>query len=144
MELWTTLDMIRYYFTKSLQEYQFRCFHNIILGIHEDDIHSYNASRVSLLEQVNIILEREKEHTHKSSKNCKQLRQLRIVLGRIIEWTTNARLPRAISNAQDKYYKPYTHIMHVYIMVSIDKFPHMLKTLVIYLYKCQNICNMIV
>ena len=43
MEVFYTLDMIRDYFTKALQGYQFKCFHHIILGIHEVDITSYNA-----------------------------------------------------------------------------------------------------
>ena len=43
MELCTTLDMIGDYFTKALQGYQFISLCNIIIGIHEDDITSYNA-----------------------------------------------------------------------------------------------------
>ena len=46
----TTFDMIGDYFKKSLQGSQFRRFRNIILGIHEDDIPSYNASGRALLE----------------------------------------------------------------------------------------------
>ena len=56
VELCTTLYMIEYYFTKSLQGYQFRCFCNIIIGIHEDDIPSYNASGRALLEYRKIKL----------------------------------------------------------------------------------------
>ena len=39
-----SVDTIGVYFTKALQGSQFSCFCNIIIGIHEDDIHSYNAS----------------------------------------------------------------------------------------------------
>ena len=45
MELYPTLDMIGDYFTKELQGSQIRHFHNIILGITEDEITSYNVSR---------------------------------------------------------------------------------------------------
>ena len=38
VEFCPTFDMIRDYFTKALQGSQFRRFHNIVLGIHEDDI----------------------------------------------------------------------------------------------------------
>ena len=58
MEFCPTLDMIRDYFTKALQGSQFHRFCNIILGIHEDDIPSYNAYRRALLEEVKIKLER--------------------------------------------------------------------------------------
>ena len=39
-----TLDTIGDYLTKAVQGYQFCQFHNIIIGIHEDDIPSYNES----------------------------------------------------------------------------------------------------
>ena len=51
MEFCPTLDMIGDYFTKALQGSQFRRFRNIILGIYEDDITAYNASRRALLEK---------------------------------------------------------------------------------------------
>ena len=44
MDLCLTLDNIRDYFTKALQGSQFNHFSNIILGIHEDYIPSYNMS----------------------------------------------------------------------------------------------------
>ena len=50
IELCATLEMIGDYFTKALQGYQLRCFRNIILGIHEDDIPAYNSSGSALLE----------------------------------------------------------------------------------------------
>ena len=68
MELFPTLDMIGDYFTKALQESRFRLFHNIILGIHEDDIPDYNVYRRALIEERKIKLKKEKEESHKSSK----------------------------------------------------------------------------
>ena len=65
MELCPTLDMIGYYFAKALQRYQFRCFHNIILGIHENEITPYNASGIALIEEIKIELERDKEEDNK-------------------------------------------------------------------------------
>ena len=59
MEVCPTLYMIRNYFTKALQGSQFHCFRNIIIGMHEDDITSYNASREAFLEGQKIKLERE-------------------------------------------------------------------------------------
>ena len=44
VEFCPTLNMIGDYFTKALQGYPFFCFNNIIIGIHENDISSYNAS----------------------------------------------------------------------------------------------------
>ena len=46
---------------KALQGYQFSCFRNIIIGIHEYDINSYNESGRSLLEEKKIKLDRDKE-----------------------------------------------------------------------------------
>ena len=43
VELFPTLDKIGECFMKALQGYQLRCFCNIIIGIHEDDITSYSA-----------------------------------------------------------------------------------------------------
>ena len=56
-----TLDMIRDYFTKALQGYQFCRFCDIILGIHEDDISSCNISGRAFLEDQNIKLGKDKE-----------------------------------------------------------------------------------
>ena len=61
MELCPTLDMIGDYFTKALQEFQFRNFRNIILGIHKDDISAYNASGGALLEERKLELMKYKE-----------------------------------------------------------------------------------
>ena len=57
MELCTTLDMIGDYLTKALQGSQLSCFSNIILGIYEDAIPSYNESRRTLIEERNIKLD---------------------------------------------------------------------------------------
>ena len=51
MEFSTTLNMIRDYLKMEQQVSQFRHFHRIIIGIHEDDIPSYNDSRRALLEE---------------------------------------------------------------------------------------------
>ena len=50
VEFCPTLDTTRNYFTKALQGYQFCHDCNIIIGIHEDNINSYNASGIALLE----------------------------------------------------------------------------------------------
>ena len=68
MKFYLTLNMIRDYFTKGLQEYQFRLFCNIIPGIHEDGIPSYNESGIALLEEKNIKLEKDKEEAQKAAK----------------------------------------------------------------------------
>ena len=68
MELCPTLGTIRDYFTKALQGYKFRRFRNIIFGIHEDDITSYNASGWSFLEEKKIKLYKEKEEAKKAAK----------------------------------------------------------------------------
>ena len=60
MELCTTLDMIGHYFTKVLLGSQFRFFHNIIIGIHEDDTPSYNASGRAFLKERKIKVEKER------------------------------------------------------------------------------------
>ena len=61
VECFPNFDMIGDYFTKALQESQFCRFCNIILGIHEDDIPSYNASGRALLEERELKLKKEKE-----------------------------------------------------------------------------------
>ena len=58
MDLCPTLDMIGNYFTKALQGSHFCRFRNIILGIHEDEITSYNASVRAFIEEQKIKLER--------------------------------------------------------------------------------------
>ena len=68
MELYPTLDMIEYYFKKVLQGSQFHHYHNIILGIHEDKILSYNEFRIALLEEKKLELDREKEESQKASR----------------------------------------------------------------------------
>ena len=68
VEFCPTLDMIGDYFSKALQGYQFRCFRNIILGIHEDDIPSYDASGRAFLEERKIKLRKYKEKSQKYAK----------------------------------------------------------------------------
>ena len=54
VEFCPTLDMIGDYLTKAMQGSKFRRFSNIILGIHEDDIPSYNMSGIELIEEKKI------------------------------------------------------------------------------------------
>ena len=63
-----TFDMIGDYFTKSLQGSQLCRFRNIVLGIHEDDIPAYNASRRALLEEQKLKLNKEKEEAQEAAK----------------------------------------------------------------------------
>ena len=63
-----TMYIIKYYFTKALQGSQFRCFCNIIIGIHEYEIPAYNASRRALHEEGKLKLKEEKEWSHKTAK----------------------------------------------------------------------------
>ena len=60
MEFCTNLDMIGDYFTKALQGSQFCRFCNIIIGIHEYDISSYNASIKAFLEEQKLKLDNKK------------------------------------------------------------------------------------
>ena len=68
MEFCPTFDMIGDYFTKALQGSQFRRFHNIILGIHEDDIPAYNASGRALFEERKLKLKKQKEEAQEDAK----------------------------------------------------------------------------
>ena len=68
MEICPTLDMIRVYFTKSLQGYQFCCYRNIILDICEEDTPSYNASGRVILEERKIKLEGDIMEAQKAAK----------------------------------------------------------------------------
>ena len=68
MQLFTTLDMIGDYFTKEIKGYQLRCFYNIILGIYEYDITSYNAPGRAFFEERNIKLYKDKQESHKADK----------------------------------------------------------------------------
>ena len=68
MDFSPTLYMIRDFFTKALQGSQFRRFRSIIHGIHEDDIPSYNTSRIVLLEERKIKLDRDKMEAQKAAK----------------------------------------------------------------------------
>ena len=56
------------YFTKDLQGSQFHRFSNIILGIHENDIPSYNASGGEFFEEQKIKIEGDIEEAKKASK----------------------------------------------------------------------------
>ena len=70
MDLCPTLDMIRDYFTKALKCLNFFHFCNIVLGIHEDAITSYNTSRSAFIEEKKIKLQRDKEETQKVEKSA--------------------------------------------------------------------------
>ena len=61
VEFCPTLVIIGDYFTKAIQGSQFRCFHNIIISIHDDDFPSYNASGRELLKEQKVKLEKEKK-----------------------------------------------------------------------------------
>ena len=63
-----TLDMIGDYLTKTLQGSQFCCICNTIIGIHEDDIPSYNISGRAFIEERKIKLEGDKEDDQKAAK----------------------------------------------------------------------------
>ena len=69
MEFCPTLEMIRGYFTQALKGSRFSRFHNIIIGIHEDDIPSYNAPRRALLEEQKLKLKIEKEEARRLPKS---------------------------------------------------------------------------
>ena len=56
VELCPTLDIIGDYSMKALQGYQFRRFCNIIIGIHEDEIPSYNAPVRAFIKEQKIKL----------------------------------------------------------------------------------------
>ena len=68
MEFCPNFDMIGGYFTKELQGSQFRQFRNIVLGIHEDNIPSYNASGRALVEERNLKLNKEKVESQDVAK----------------------------------------------------------------------------
>ena len=61
VEFCPTFDMIGDYLTKALQGSQFPRFHNIVLGIHEDDIPAYNESGRAWLEERKQKLKKDKE-----------------------------------------------------------------------------------
>ena len=50
------------------KDINFVIFVNIIIGIHEDNIPSYNASGMTFLEDQKIKLDKEKEEDHKAAK----------------------------------------------------------------------------
>ena len=56
------------YFTKEQQVSQFRRIHNIILGIHEDDIPSNNSSGRASIEEEKLKLQNKKEEDQKAAK----------------------------------------------------------------------------
>ena len=71
MELFPKLDMIGDYYTKALQGSQLCQCRNIILGIHEDDIQAYNASRRDFLGEKKIG-----ERKRRILEGCQTRRQL--------------------------------------------------------------------
>ena len=68
VEFCPTSDMIGDYFTKALQGSQFRRYRNIVLGIHEDDITSCNASGRDLLEERKLKQKKEKQESKEAGK----------------------------------------------------------------------------
>ena len=70
MKFCTTLDTIRHYSTKELQGSKLLRFHNIIIGIHEDDIPSYNAPGRAFIENQKIKPEKEKKEAQNSAKSA--------------------------------------------------------------------------
>ena len=68
VEFCPTFDMIGDYLTKALQGSQFHQFHNIVLGIHEDNIPAYNASGRVLLEERKLKLKKEEEESQEAAK----------------------------------------------------------------------------
>ena len=65
MELFPKLDMIGDYYTKALQGSQLCQCRNIILGIHEDDIQAYNASRRDFLGEKKLNWRKKKKNTRR-------------------------------------------------------------------------------
>ena len=80
MDFCPNLDIIGDCFRKALQGSQFRYFRNIIIGIHEDYITSYNAPGMEFIEELKIKLENEKEVAHQP---IRRLRQPRSVSGKV-------------------------------------------------------------
>ena len=68
VEFCPTFGMIGDYLTKALQGSRLRLFCNIVLGIHEDEIPAYNASRRALFEEWKPKLKKEKEESQEASK----------------------------------------------------------------------------
>ena len=60
--------MIGDYFTKALQGSQLRWFRKIIIGIHEDDIPVYNASRRALIGELKLKFKEYKWEDHEATK----------------------------------------------------------------------------
>ena len=60
--------MVGDYFTKELQGSQFCRFHNIVLGIHEDDIPAYNTYGRALLEERKLTFNKDKEEAQEAAK----------------------------------------------------------------------------
>ena len=74
--------MIGDYLMKALQGYQFLCYCNIILGIHEDKILSYNASGRALLEEWKIKLYIERNESLRRLKNFQETKANNECVGR--------------------------------------------------------------
>ena len=83
VEFCPTVYMIGDYFTKALQESQFRRFRNIVLGIHEDDIPAYNASGRALLEKRKNKIEEREIRSPGGCQTIRRLGQTRSVLGEV-------------------------------------------------------------
>ena len=82
MEFCPTLDIIGDYFTGALHGYQLRRFRNIILGIHEDDIPSFNAFRRALIPGRRINYGRKKKRI-RSMPNLQVTKETNESVGRV-------------------------------------------------------------
>ena len=56
MDFYPALDIIGDYFMKALQGSQLHCFCNIIIGIHEYEITSYNTPGRALIKEQKLKL----------------------------------------------------------------------------------------
>ena len=89
--------------------YQFCRYRDIILGIHEDDIPSYNASRRTLLEKLKIKSEREKEEAQKSTKLAGDLGNQGVCCGELVN-----KPPIHARRAQEGMLWTIFYVLHTY------------------------------
>ena len=68
VDFYPTLDMLGFYFTKTLQGSQFRYFCHIFIVVHKYDIPSYNMPVIEFIEELKIKLKNEKEEAQKDAK----------------------------------------------------------------------------
>ena len=149
VELCTILDMIGDYFTKALQEYQFRRFCNIIIGIHENYIPSYNFSVRALIEERKINLEWDKVEYQKADKLAGYWFNQGVFWMKLVN-----ELPMNAQRAQEGMLRTnilcHTSIFSTYIVwcqwTQLDEYWRNLwhvytnvRLFVIWWYKCKNI-----